>query len=62
MADKERTLTDRVNSAMNTPTAQRVVSGISGAVGAGVDRELVERAKAAWKGRKKGKERRSSGR
>lgn len=62
MTDKERTLTERVSGVVNSPTGQRVVRGIADATGAGVERELYERAKQAWKGRKKGKERRSSGR
>jgi hypothetical protein len=62
MGEKERTLTERVRDVANSPTGQRVVRGIADASGAGVERELIERAKRTWKGRKKGKERRSSGR
>lgn len=62
MADKERTVTERVRESMNSPTGKRVISGIESAAGVGVERETVQRARSAWNKRNKGKERRSSGR
>lgn len=62
MADKERTITERVREAMNSPTAQRVISGIEAAGGVGMEREVTKRAQSAYKKRRKGKENRGSGR
>ena len=59
MADKERTLTDRMREAVNSPTAKRVVDAGRQFVR---DPLGVEGATRAVKARKKGKERRSSSR
>jgi len=59
MADKERTLTDRMRDAASSPTAKRVVDAGRQFVR---DPLGVEGAVRAMKSRKKGKERRSSSR
>lgn len=59
MADKERTLTERVQEAANSPTAKRIIEGGRQFVRDPVN---LESAVRAVKSRKKGKERRSSSR
>jgi hypothetical protein len=60
MADKNSTWGDRLQKVADSPVGKRVVRGIELASAAGTERELVERARKAWNGRKK--ESRSSSR
>ncbi len=57
MAEKERTLTERVSDAANSPTAKRIIEGGRQFV---ADPLNIERAARAVKARKKGKQGRSS--
>jgi pyrroline-5-carboxylate reductase len=64
MADKERTITDRVRQAVNSPTGQRITQGLDAFSGASGTRELIDAAQRAYKKRTKnrGKNERSSSR
>jgi hypothetical protein len=57
MTEKERTLTERVSDAANSPTAKRIIESGREFVR---DPLNIERATRAVKGRKKGKQGRSS--
>jgi len=62
MADKERTLTDRMREAVNSPTGKRIAEDVRDLSGGRVIQDVVERVQKRRQGRAKGKERRSSSR
>lgn len=53
MADKERTLKDRIQEAADSPVGRRIVRTAVIGSGADFNQRLTERVKQAWKGRKK---------
>jgi pyrroline-5-carboxylate reductase len=55
MAEKERTITDRVRQTVNSPTGQRITQGLDAFSGASGTRELIDAAQRAYRNRTKGR-------